>query len=905
MSWLSRELSRWRTASRERLRSLFFRARAESDMDEELRFHMEMEAERLVTSDGLARPEAERLAAASFGGVERFKEEVRDARGLAWLPGARLDVGLALRMLVKYPALTVVGGLGMAVSIAMSVGFFAFMSAHIYPILPLDEGERIVALENRDMAVDNEERRSLHDFVVWRDELRSVEELGAFRTVEHNLRRGEGTPEPVPVAEMTAAGFRLARVAPLKGRYLVEDDARAGAPPVMVIGYDAWNSRFAGDSAIVGRRVRLGGESYTVIGVMPEDFAFPQNHQFWIPLRADPSAYARREGPAIFIFGRLAPGVTMERAQAELAAIGRRSSAAFPKTHEKLRPMVMPYTHSLTDIQGTTVWMAVRMQLMMSLLLVVVALNVAVLVYVRTATRQGEITVRSALGASRRRIVRQLFVEALVLSLGAAAVGLVLAQVGVTLGNRIMEQELGVPFWADYSLRPATVLFTVLVAVVAACIVGIVPAMQATGRRLQVNLRQLGGSTGKGLGKTWTALIVAQVAVAVAALPAAVGAGWGEIANATTRPTYPPEEFLMTELRKEPAAARAGADLRGDSARFAVRLAEIMRRLESDPSVVGASWVASLPGRSGRIEAEGVPAPEDSPSGHRVVSEGVGLDYLDLHGARVLAGRGFEPGDITTDPAAVIVNEAFVSQVLGGAQALGRRVRHIVRQEGERAGETKPGPWYEIVGVVEDLQVNDLDPALVRPAVIYPVAPGQTAEGTLEVRVRGSKAAGFAPRLREIAAAVDPDLRLGTIYSLDEFERQDRLAVRLVALVVGLVLVSVFLLSAAGVYALTSFTVTRRRREIGIRSALGAHPGQVLRSVFARVAGQIATGLAAGLVVATSIDGLTGGELTGGKGRVLLPAFGVIMVVVALLAAAGPARRGLRVQPTEALRAEG
>ena len=302
MSRLSRGLSRWRAASRERLRSLLFRARAESDMDEELRFHMQMEAERLIRSDGLARPEAQRQAAASFGGVERFKEEVRDARGLAWLPGARLDVGLAVRMLVKYPALTVVGGLGMAVSIAISVGFFAFVSVHIYPILPLDEGERIVALENRDMAVDNEERRSLHDFVVWRDELRSVEELGAFRTVEHNLIRGEGTPEPVLVAEMTAAGFRLARVAPLMGRYLVGDDERAGAPQVMVIGYDAWKSRFAGDSAVVGRRVRLGGESYTVVGVMPEDFAFPQNHQYWIPLRADPAAYTQREGPAIFIF---------------------------------------------------------------------------------------------------------------------------------------------------------------------------------------------------------------------------------------------------------------------------------------------------------------------------------------------------------------------------------------------------------------------------------------------------------------------------------------------------------------------------------------------------------------------------------------------------------------------------
>ena len=875
-------------------------------MGRELRFHLEMEAKRLQREEGLDAREAERRAAVAFGGVERYKSEVREARGLSWVPGTWLDFKLGGRMLRKYPALTLVGGLGMAVAIATSVGFFAFASAHIYPVLPLDEGERIVALENRDMEVDNEERRALHDFVQWRDELRSIEDLGAFRTVARNMVLGEGAPELVRMAEMSAAGFTLARVQPLLGRYVVEEDEQPGAPPVVVIGHDTWQSRFAGDPAIVGRGVRFGATTHTVVGVMPDGFAFPQNHEFWIPLRADPAAWKRREGPSIYIFGRLAPGISMEEAQAELEAIGLRTAAAFPETHAKLRPMVMPYIHSLTDIQGISTWMVVQMQLMMSLLLVVVALNVAVLVYARTATRQGEIAMRTALGASRARIVGQLFIEALVLSLGAAAVGLGIAQIGVRLGNRILDLELGAPFWANYSLRPATVLFTIAIAVVAAVIVGVLPALQATGRRLQGNLRQLGGGAGMRLGKTWTLLIVGQIAIAVAALPAAVNMGWGEIRNATTRPTYAAEEFLTASVGAEsPAEGEAPTDPGAAAARFSDRFAELIQRLRAEPSVAGVAWSGTLPGRGGRLEVDGIPAPPESPSGHWVAAQGVAPGYLDLYGARILTGRGLQLADADSAATAVVVNRAFVQQVLGGETALGRRVRHVVRPVRADASEADKGRWFEIVGVASDLEANDLDPELVRPRLYYAVTPAQAQGVALEVRLRGSTPAEFAPRLREITVAVDPTLRLGTTYSLADFEEQDKLAVRLVALVIGLILVSVFLLSAAGVYALMSFTVTRRQREIGIRSALGALPRQVLGSIFAGVARQIALGLLVGIVAAGAIDRLTGGELMGGRGGILLPVFGVTMTIVALVAALGPARRALGIEPTEALRGDG
>jgi putative ABC transport system permease protein len=895
-------------AARERLRTVFRRTRAEADLNEELRLHIEMEAEKLVRSEGLSRIEARRRAAVAFGGVERFKEEVRDARGLDWLAGTRLDFVLGLRMLVKYPALTIVGGLGIAVGIAVTTGFFTFVQQNINPTLPLDEGDRIVALENKDIELNSEDRRVAHDFLSWRNELQSVKELTAFRTVERNLRMGDAVAEPAKVAEMTAAGFRVARVAPILGRYLVVDDERKGAPLVLVIGYDVWQNRFGGDRAVLGREVRLDGRVHTIVGVMPRDFAFPLSHELWTPFRANPNEYGPRQGPQLFVFGRLADGVTTDQAQAELEQIGRRAAAELPKTHAMLRPVVRSYVHSVTDFSDNSLLEMLVLQLMTSMLLVVVALNVAVLIYARTAMRQGEIAVRTALGASRRRVVMQLFIEALVLSAVSAAVGLAISRVGVRLGSQLFETEFGKPFWSDYSLQPSTVLFTIGITVITAAIIGVLPALQATGKRLQNDIRQMGGGTGVRLGKTWTALIMAQVAIAVVGLPAAGNMGWGQIVGSATRPTYPFEDVVVARLGMELTEGDSATGAGASAGRFDAWVADLLRRLEDQPEVMRATFTASLPGRGSYVEVEGVPAPVASSIGHPVKSSGTGPGYFDAFGSRSLAGRGFQPADTDTASTAVIVNEAFVRQVLGGGNALGRRLRFVAAWNKASADTARPRRWFEIVGVRADFAVNRLDPTRVKPAVWYAVAPSQAhLAQSVDVQVRLRKPttpADFVPTLRRVAAAVDPALRLGRTYSMADVERDNQVALRLAGLVVGLVIVSVFLLSAAGVYALTSFTVTRRRREIGIRTALGAHPRQVLLGVFAGVARQVALGLALGIVAVIAFEMASGGELLGGHGRFLIPIFGVLMALVAVVGALGPARRGLRISPTEALRSD-
>ncbi len=824
-------------------------------------------------------------------------------RWISWI-----DLKLGLRMLVKYPGLTLIGGLGMAVAIAISAGSFAFFYSYLYPTLPLDQGERIVGLENWDVEVNNEERQSLHDFVAWREEMRSVEDVGAFRTVARNLILPGRPAEPVFIGEMTASGFRVARVPPLLGRPLRAEDEQIGAPPVLVIGYDVWQTRFAGERDVVGRDVRIGNTAHTVVGVMPQGYAFPMNHSYWKPLHVNLSDYERGQGPEIFIFGRLVTSATFEEAQAELTAIGQRSAVAFPETHARLRPQVLPYTYPLVDIQDVSVWQIGVMLAFVSLLLVVVAVNVAVLTYARTATRRGEIAVRTALGAPRSRIVVQLAVEAFVLAAAAAAGGLALAGVGLRLGNRIMAEEVtSLPFWTDFRMPPVTVLYVVGLTILVAVIVGVVPGVQATGRGLQSSLRQVSGGSGMQLGRTWTALIIAQVAIAVVGLPAAVATGWTEILRGTTEPTFAEEEFIAGRLvmdQERPPGVELETYQQEYASRYTSFQIELMRRLQAEPGVSDVTFTLSYPGYERRtwIEIDDGSSPAASAPLHEMRINQVGVDFFETFDVPILTGRPFHAGDPDAEAPPVIVNRTFVQRKLAGGNALGRRVRYVGDGQGA-SGDRTALRWHEIVGVVGDLHANAIDPEAAVPVMYHPIAPGSSTRAVLiATRVQAGTQASMAPRIRQITTALDPTLRLAGASTLEVINRQAALALQLVALVLGSILISVLLLSAAGIYALMSFTVTQRRREIGIRTALGAQRHAILGSIFARALRQLAIGVGVGVVAAVVMERATGGGLMGGRGAVMLPAVAVMMIAAGLVAALGPARRGLRIQPTEALR---
>ncbi len=396
--------------------------------------------------------------------------------GVSWL-----DFKLGFRMLLKYPGLTVVGGVAIAFAIWVGAGTFEFVTQVVRPTLPLDDGDRIVGIRLWHSASGGVEEQALYDFVGWREAVKSVVDLGAFRTLRRNvIVNGSGTEETV--AAISASAFRVARVPPLLGRPLVEADERPGAAPVIVIGYDVWQRRFDGDPDVVGRTVRLANTAVTVVGVMPEGFAFPVSHHVWTPLRLDLIDFGRRSGPSVNVFGRLASGVTIGEAQAELAALGQRASADFPDTHEHIRPQVLPYASSILNFtRGQSVGLMSVANLFVVALLVVMCANVALLMFARATTREGEIVVRNALGASRGRIITQLFVEALVVGGVGTIVGLALARFGLHWGFAAVVAEAGaLPFWFRPSLSPATVLYAAVLTLVGAMVAGAAPALKVT-----------------------------------------------------------------------------------------------------------------------------------------------------------------------------------------------------------------------------------------------------------------------------------------------------------------------------------------------------------------------------------------------------------------------------------------
>jgi predicted permease len=873
------------------------RDRVTSEIDAEMRFHIDMETERLRKEHGLPLEEARRRALVSFGGVEKYKEAGHDVHGLRWLDALLLDSRFSLRMLLKHRGLTMVAGFAMAVAIAVGTTAFETISGMLDSVLPLPGGDRVVQLQFIRAETGSEEERLMHEFAAFRSQLTTVEHISAYRDAQHNLVAAETAPAPVEVAEITASAFAITNTPALLGRYSLPSDEADGASPVVVIGYSTWQLHFARDPNVVGRTVRLGGVPRTVVGVMPEGFEFPLRHEFWIPLRVNPLEYPPWEGPSLEIFGRLAPGATIEQAQAEFAAVAQQTAAARPEGALPLRARVVPYTQ-LGD--PTMVWALRVGQLFSSALTVLVAINLAILIYARTVTRLGELAVRSALGASRRRILTQLFIEALALALIGAAAGLAIAGYALEVIQTMNETGELLPYWITFGLSPRAVFVALGLAVLAALIIGVLPGLKATGVSMTANLHEVHGRSGTRLGVTWTALIVAQVAVAVAVLPVAVFISARVIRGELAGTGFPAESIVAGKVGLGPDAPEPGRD------RVKANQQELLARLEAEPGVIGVAFSAGLPGslqirairfEEGvrvRVRADHVPDVGITDAMYPSTTR-VGVDLFDTYGVQMLTGRAFAAADLGTTN--VIVNRSFVDMYLQEPNPLGLLFRY------EKPNETRAG-WHQIVGVVQDFPAFPTD--FWRegaPTIYHPAGVGDLSPAVLSVRFAGEVPPAFINRFRHIGAEVDPALQLTEVGVLSDRFDELRALMRSVAWATALVTASVLLLSAAGIYALMSFTVAQRTREIGIRTALGAPPRRLVLNVCGRAASQVVAGVVVGSVLAA------GAFVAIGVGAVrampLLLAVAAIMVMVAVLATIGPARRGVRIQAVEALRAEG
>lgn len=870
----------------------------DDDLERELAFHVEM-AEQDLLRKGHAPPEAARLARLQVGRPSSVLDRLRDQRGLPWLGRFSLDVVLGLRMLRKSWGMTLVGGLAIMIVISVAAGLASFFQVFTGSSVPLDEGDRIVAIQSFDLVSGRSASPGLADYERWRDELDSVETVGAFRTVRRSLLVGDGAgradaaAELATVAEMTASGFRAARVAPLLGRPLLEEDEAASAPPVVVIGESVWRSRFGSDPQALGQQIRLGESLHTVVGVMPQDFGFPINHRYWVPLRADLSEDAWSAGPDIVVFGRLAPGYTLEEAQAELSVRGLSPDPASERP-EAMRARIVPYARAFLHIAPGD---AATILLLVTLLLVPPCANIGILVYARTVTRQAEFAARSALGATRARIVGQIFIEALVLAALAALVALALVHVMLSGIEVSIAQSPGAnPFWMYPSISFETIAYVAGLVVIAALIAGAVPALRATSGLANGGLRALSNRVTVRLGATWTALVVVQIALAVAILPTAAEMTWGFLRPALREPGFATGAFSTARLELDRVAA---GNLAEEGASLETRYAELQRELARRLSAEGVSAVAFSSAIAGaepmiEISVEETAADRERPlnAHYDVAVNRIDDAFLDAFDSRILAGRGFAPGDLRPESDAVIVNRAFVRTILADQEPLGRRLRYA-------DGPTQ-GRWYEIVGVSTDVPAHD-----ERPRMYHPLAPGQLDAVTLTLRMPAERA-GMADWLRELAASVDPRLGIDEYATLDQTYSELRAQDVATATALVVVTASVLLLSAAGMYALMSFTVSQRRREIGIRTALGGQSGRILVSVFRRALGQVSIGALAGLGIAlvlsyyVPIDQLGGRDIPG-----VVLAAAALMMLVGCLAAAGPARRALRAEPTAALREDG
>lgn len=829
-----------------------------------------------------------RAKARSFMG-HFLRERLRDSlTGLRSVRLSALDFRLGVRMLIRYPGLTIVGGLALAFAIAVGVSAFMFVSTYLWPTLPLDEGDRIVAVRQMDAEAGQPDPRITYDFTRWRTQLTSVVELGAMRERRQNLVTGGVEGDPIRVTEVTTDAFRLARVAPLLGRGLQEEDDRVGAPAVFVIGYSLWQTRFSAAPNVVGTTVMLDGVPATVVGVMPAGFLYPVGAEAWTPLQVGTSAVAPRQGPAIHVIGRLAPGVTIDRAQSELTTIGVQIAEEQPATHRLLRPEVIPFAASVVRVGPMERLALLSINAFVVLLLVLVSGNVALLMFARTASREHEIAIRGALGASRGRMVAQFFAEALVLGGVAAALGLVIAREGLRWGYAIFEVAAGdgepLPFWFTPTISNTAMAYAVGLTVLAAIIAGVMPALKVT-RGLQSRLKSgTPGGGGLRFGGVWTFVIVTQVALTVTFPATAFFTKRDGVQIESVDIGVPPERVLT---------ARVDASL--------ARAQQLVQRLEQEPGVVGVTLGSTLPMMYhplNAIEVEDIPLGSSRATGDpRVSSAFVLPGFFATFDAPVTAGRGFTESDQHSAHRVVIVNETLVASRFGGMNPVGRRIRVVADDD-----HATPSPWAEVIGVVRDLGMG-VPPSPGVAGLYYPLATADSSALYVAVRVAGD-ATTMAPTLRAAASAVASDLRVWEVQPLSEVTAAELRAIDFFfRMTLGISAIAL-VLSLASIYAVMSFAVSRRTREIGIRIALGSERARVVLAILRRPLTQVSTGLCVGLLFTTwMVNEIYNRSLTSSQWLMIL-GYGVAMLMVCLLACLVPARRALAVEPTEALRAD-
>jgi putative ABC transport system permease protein len=876
------------------LRSLWLRVRKrrqlERDLQDELAYHLEMRQGNLR---------------APFGNPTLLRETLQDMWTFRWIEVLSQDLRYAARMLRKNPGFAVVVILTLALGIGANTAIFSVFDATVLRPLPYPDQSRLVELWGN-VKRQRVERRgtSLPDYADWRDQNHSFDAMALFDSGDFTLTSDQD-PEQVRGEIVAQPYFQLLGVQAVVGRtFRPEEDQVPLRDSVVILSGGLWKRRFGGDPAIVGRTLRLDNYDYLIVGVLPDWFrGITDAAELWIPLNASatPEAWAARgnRGPAVL--GRLRPGVSLAQAQSEMDEISKRLEREHPDTNQGRGVELSPLTQELFgDVRRPLTVLLVAV----GLVLLIGCANVANLLLVRSESRQREIAVRTALGAGRGRVFRQLITESLLLALLGGSAGLLLAKWGIPA--MMAASPIALPSYIQPGMDPRVALFTIAITCGIGLLLGLAPATHVYAEKLsdvfkQSSRQHTGGRSGLRLRSF---LVAAEVAFAMLLL---VGAGLlirslQELS--AIRLGYDPSFVLTLRARMNPPTQSAGAtaspmDARAVARAAAVRAREVMRHIARMPSVEAVAIASDAPligAPAGFYTAEGQP-PVTAQNMPRAYGHDVTPDFFTALRIPFVAGRTFTEDEMQNGSNAVIVSEALVRRFWPGQDPIGKRI-----QDGRPGSDA---PWLTIVGVVNDMKYRGLpNNPTADPDLFVPLSERQRAF-LFVVRTRIDPASA-APSVRGAIREGDPGAVIFAVSTMSDLVARQTARSRFTGWLMGIFAGSALLLATIGIYGVMSYTVTRRTSEIGVRMALGAARSDVLRLVAGSGVGFVAAGLLVGIAGALALTQWIESLLYGvhPSDPVTFASAAVLLAGVAGVACLVPALRACRIAPAVALRDE-
>jgi predicted permease len=877
------------------LSQLFSRRRHYDDLSVSIREHIAERAEELM-EEGMPQAEAEQTACREFGNLGLIEQRSREVWQWPTLESILADLRFALRQLVKSPGFTITAVLTLALGIAVNATMFSMVSAFLLPPLPgRDPQNLFVATSVRPDATFQASANpvSVPNYLAWAGDARLFSETTAadeFRT--GNLTEPGQGPEAVSYAAVTANYFSIFGAPPQLGRAFLPGEDQPGHDHVLILSHGLWERRFASDPSIIGRTVRFNREDYAVAGVMPADFRhLGFTAQLWTPLTltAEHRAPSSRKNRYLYVFARLAPGVTLKQAQAQLNTLAEHAQRDFPSIENRWGATIRALPDFLIYSFGIRDALAVIMTVVGFVLLIACA-NVSGLLLTRAVGRQKELAIRMSLGASRVRVVRQLVTEGLVIALAGGAIGLVLASFGIPLvrsGLTFNDAISAVPITLDRNV----LLFAAAVSLVSALLASVAPGIKASRAAINTELKnETRSSSGRGHNRLRVVLVGGEIAIALFLL-----IGSGLLIRAIylidhQKLGFEPDHLLTAGIGLDQARY-------GDSTKQEQFVHDLIAQLGQIPGVTGVAVTSGLPASGFDRETVRI---KDQPDSHsnEPRSEAdlvVTPNFFQIIGVSVLSGRGFTDSDDAAAPPVVLVNQRFVRKYFHDGNPIGKQIQLDI--------PGTPSRWREIVGVVGNVknysQDTRFEPQIFeayqqRPVASFSIMLRSTVDPT-----------SLTPALRHTTAQLDAELPLLRVTSMDGLIEMQRSGNPLFARLLAIFAILALILAAIGIYGLIAYSVGQRTQEIGIRVALGAKASDISRMILRDGLKVSAIGLAIGFAVALPLpkifESIFQGELSF-SAPVIYPLVLAAMLVVVLASTLGPARRATRVNPTAALR---